>query len=282
MTRALPAASLALVLVAGCDKSSSSAGSAPTTTATTTASHAASDHGGAPAAHAEPAALPAGRTPMPTLAEWNGQRKEVTVKGSSALKCETKTVREYLRISCRDKNDSGGTPTTIQITKGGRDALTFAAGGVTSLIVPYVEGTHLEAVFSWTDKSFPLTIDWPKGNKMPVVLGAFAGAKSPLDGTASGDAQKLCECHKKVNGSKTCEDLFGAPDPDCDRTYGSNCEKLLQCSRGEPGVSPSCLPGFINTIPTGRCSKLCKTASDCPKGSTCDVAPGGKSVCQAD
>lgn len=102
------------------------------------------------------AALPPGRSPEPTPAEWSAVR-EVTVQGSSALGCETKMVREWLRVSCRGKNDTGGTPTTIAITKGaGIDRYTFAAAGLTSLLVPFVDGTDVEATFSWTDKSHRL------------------------------------------------------------------------------------------------------------------------------
>lgn len=269
-TRASAVLSLALVLVAAaCGKSSSggSAGNAPPAASTQASTGKATT-----TAEGPPKAPPLapGRTAAPTLAEWTTQKKEVTVKGSSALKCETKMVREYLRISCHDKNDTGGTPTAVHVTKGGREALTFAASGVTSLIIPYVEGTHLEATFSWTDKGYPLTIDWPKGAKMPTVLGAFAGARSPLDGTAQGDSAKLCDCHKKVTGSRTCEDVFGEANADCDRSYGSDCQMLLACARGEPGAMPHCLSGFVNGPPTGQCHKICKATSDCPKGHTCD------------
>jgi hypothetical protein len=278
---AILASSFVIIAVAtGCGKTSSSdgPGAAPSSAATTT-TKAAATASEAPKA----AVLPPGRTAAPTLAEWTTQKKEVTVKGSSALKCETKMVREYLRISCHDKNDTGGTPTNVQVTKGGREALTFSAGGVTSLIIPYVEGTHLEATFSWTDKGYPLTIEWPKGAKMPTVLGAFAGARSPLDGTAQGDSQKLCDCHKKVTGSKSCEDVFGEANADCDRTYGNDCQMLLACARGEPGAAPHCLPGFLNGIPTGQCMKICKASSDCPKGHSCaaDVIPS-QHVCVED
>ncbi|MBW2454621.1 MAG: hypothetical protein JRI68_08925, partial [Deltaproteobacteria bacterium] len=36
--------------------------------------------------------VPDGRSAVPTLAEWNSVEREVTVKGSSALNCETKMV----------------------------------------------------------------------------------------------------------------------------------------------------------------------------------------------
>jgi len=209
---------------------------------------------------------------MPTLDEWSSQRKEVTVKGSSALGCETKMVREYLRVSCRGKNDSGGTPTNAKVTKGGRgEALTFAAVGVTSLIVPFVEGTDFAADFSWTDKSHPLVVKWARGAPRPVVVGVFEGAKSPLDRALGSSGDKLCQCHKQVTRSATCDDLLGAPNADCERTYGNDCAMLLACSRGEPGAIPSCLPGYINAV-TGGCFKQCGAGRPpCPSGQACQT-----------
>lgn len=220
---------------------------------------------------AAPAATPnlparPGRSPMPTLAEWNTQQKEVTVKGSTALNCETKIVREYLRVSCKGKNDSGGTPTDIVINKGGHgETYTYVNGGITSLIVPYVEGINFEAYFGWTDKGHDLAISWPRGSKQPDVVGVFKGAKSPLNvHDKSPLADKLCSCHKKVTSSSTCDDLVGSPDVDCDRTYANDCAKLLQCSRGEPGVAPTCLPGWTNAY-QGRCYQLCTDGkTPCP------------------
>jgi hypothetical protein len=220
-----------------------------------------------------------GRSPMPTLDEWNTQRKEVTVKGSSALNCETKIVREYLRVSCRGKNDTGGTPTTVKVQRGGRgEALTFAAAGVTSLIVPFVEGVDFAADFSWTDKSHTFTMKWPRGAPRPTIVGVFEGAKSPLDGTAGPSDDKLCACHKKVLNVSTCDDLMGGGNADCERTYGNDCEKLLACSRGEPGALPKCLPGHIVAF-MGYCHKECGPGKPaCPSGYSC-VDAGGPKVC---
>jgi hypothetical protein len=230
---------------------------------------------------ATPAPLPAGRTAAPTADEWVRMPREVTVKGSSALKCETKIVREYLRVSCHGKADPEGMPTGIKILKGGHgEALTYANGGVTSLIVPYVEGTDFEAAFSWTAKSHKLVVKWPKGAKQPTVVGTFEGAASPLDGTAKGDSAKLCDCHKKVTHALTCDDMVGAADADCDRTYGTSCEALLQCSRGEPGRFPACLPGLINAGAMGRCYKVCGPGKDaCPAGHSC-VSDWGTQICE--
>lgn len=226
--------------------------------------------------------LTAGRSAMPTLNEWNTLQREVTVKGSSALKCETKIIREYLRVSCRGENDSGGTPTAVKIVRGGREALTYASAGVASVIVPFVEGTDFAADFSWTDKSHRLTVQWAKGAPKPIIVGVFEGAKSPLDGTAEGDMKKLCECHQKLLKVDSCDDLLGAPDPDCDRTYGNNCEDLLACARGEPARPPRCLPGFLNAGAIMRCMKVCGPGGSCPAGQVCVSDWSSQPVCMSE
>jgi hypothetical protein len=217
---------------------------------------------------------------MPTLEEWRSLPKEVTVKGSSALHCETKIIREYLRVACKGKVDPEGTPTGIRLVKGGRDAVIFAHEGFTSLILPYVDGTDFEAVFSWTKKSHKLAVKWPKGAKpAPVVVGVFEGAASPLDGTAPGDFAKLCTCYKKVNRSSTCDGILGGADADCDRTYGDNCAALVACSEHQPGVYPTCLPGFTHGA-IGQCEKQCGPGKEaCPAGFVCAADDLGQSVC---
>ena len=274
---------LLCLLFAGCDKGGVGTSGAPSAEPFSTGAGGASKApagttAAAPAPPPSPIAPPSGRSAMPTLAEW-GSMKEVTVKGSSALRCETKMVREYLRVSCRDKNDTGGTPTTVKVVKGGRgEALLFASGGVTSMIIPFVEGIDAEAEFSWTDKSHKLALTWPRGAPKPTVLGTFEGAKSPLDGTADGDAKKLCECHKQITKSITCDDMMGGANADCDRTYAGNCAHLLECSRGEPGAMPSCLPGFQLSF-GNRCYKECGPGGSCIAGFECTKDMTAKPVC---
>jgi hypothetical protein len=266
------ALALALSFVApacssGGDKKPDKGGPAPATTAATTA--------GGPAAVAKP--LPPGRTPVPSLAEY-AAAGEVTVKGSSALKCETKMIREWLRVSCRGKNDTGGTPTTVAVIRGGRgETITFAAGGVTNLITPVLDGTDFEARFSWTDKSHPLTVKWPHGAPRPIVLGEFLGAASPLDGTAP--SALLCDCHKKLTHAKDCSEAPLA-HPDCERTYAGDCGKLLACAHGEPGVWPTCPAGKRNAAVTGWCASICGPGNPpCGHGTECTRDWGDPPVC---
>ena len=127
-------------------------------------------------APAAPAATgPNGRSAVPSVAEWAAETKEVGVKGSTKLNCETKMVREWLRISCRGKNDTGGEPRSVTIKKGGGrgDTFTFASGGVASLVMPFVDGTDLLADFEWSDKKLELAVSWPHGAPMPPLKGEF-------------------------------------------------------------------------------------------------------------
>ncbi len=189
----------------------------------------------------QPPNLPSGRSPIPGVAEWASAR-EITVKGSSALGCETKIIREWFRVSCRGKNDTGGTPTGVVITRGGGhgDTFAFASGDVTSLVFPWADGTEIEAVFSWTDKSHKLVAVWPHGSPEPAVKGVFEGASSPLDHPYEREAgDGVCECDFKLNGTTFCEPyMWGDKAPACEKKYAGNCQSMLRCAAGDASYAP--------------------------------------------
>jgi hypothetical protein len=158
------------------------AAASPTTASPTTASPAESAAAKTATVESAPvetaaAAAPGGRSKVPTVEEWNAVTKEVTVRGSSKLNCETKMVREWLRVSCRGKSFSGGEPTGVSVTKGGGrgDDYTFSNTGVASLVVRFVEGVDLEAEFSWSDASYKLKVFWPHGAPEPPAKAEFLG-----------------------------------------------------------------------------------------------------------
>lgn len=129
----------------------------------------------APTVSTSASSEPGARSPVPSSDEWGSVTREVTVSGSTKLNCETKQVREWIRVSCRDKNDTGGEPTAVSVTKGGGrgDDFTFASGGVVSLTYRFFEGQDLEAQFDWTDKSRVLVVKWPRGTPEPAAKGVF-------------------------------------------------------------------------------------------------------------
>jgi hypothetical protein len=117
-----------------------------------------------------PVDIPASRSAVPTVAEWNAVPREINVARSTPLNCETKMLREWLRVSCRPKSSTGGTPTNVVHKSGPKDnAYYFAKGEVASLVVPVTRGKHMESTFSWTDKTQTLVLDWPGGAPRPII-----------------------------------------------------------------------------------------------------------------
>lgn len=124
---------------------------------------------------------PGGRSPVPTLDEWSGVG-EVTVLGSAKFDCETKLVREWVRVTCKGNARERGQPTGVTITRGGGkgDTFTFASGGVASLIYPFYEGQNLEASFVWQRQRKSFKAEWPRGAPKPTAYGIFEGGDAHL------------------------------------------------------------------------------------------------------
>lgn len=117
-----------------------------------------------------PATIPDTRSPVPTMAEWNAVPREISVRKSTPLGCETKMVREWLRVSCRGKNNSGGTPLEVKKVAGCTgDTYFFASGGVTSLVTPVLRGKTCDVSFSWTVGANQLWVRWPNGAPRPTI-----------------------------------------------------------------------------------------------------------------
>lgn len=140
----------------------------------------------AAAAASSSAAVPEAAPPseeLPTGAEWE-TAKEIVVTGSTALGCETKRVRTWVRVLCAKPNDSGGTPVSVKLQKTEvihgtdvknhrKNVTTSSDGDVTTLVAQYIDGVDVEALFSWTDKQAHLVLWWPGGKPEPRQLGAF-------------------------------------------------------------------------------------------------------------
>ncbi|MFO0554737.1 MAG: hypothetical protein U0271_40540 [Polyangiaceae bacterium] len=160
---------------------------------------------------------PSGKSPVPTVDEWASITREVTVTGSSTLNCETKMLREWLRVSCRGKNNTGGTPTGVEVTRGGGGGNDYvlAGSGFASLVVRFYEGVDLEAEFSWTDQVHTLKVSWPRNTPEPVAKAAFVGVGSSTHVPAGSPGQQ-CGC---PSGTYCCygvmNDLWCGDDPGC-------------------------------------------------------------------
>lgn len=121
-----------------------------------------------------PTDIPATGSKPPSVAEWGSVTREVTVWGSSALGCETKMLREWLRVSCRATGAS--TPVDVQTSvAGGQQAYMGMFGTTASLVVQVVRNRHHEAAFAWQDNGTAdfygatLVVDWTGGAPRPTL-----------------------------------------------------------------------------------------------------------------
>jgi TPR repeat protein len=105
-----------------------------------------------------------------TAEDFAAIKKQAWVKGSSAVGCETKMVREWLRVSCRGKKQTriAVTRDALGVTKG---PFGFSSGGGFSFFTPVVEGADLEATFLVAEKPYVITVAWPRGKGPSARVG---------------------------------------------------------------------------------------------------------------
>lgn len=111
-----------------------------------------------------PAEIPARGSKAPSVDEWNAVTKEVTVWHSSELKCETKVVREWLRVSCH-KNAYGKPASVTKTASDGQQSFTLANDTVASLVVELIPGKSYTANFGWEQATFEFVLAWPNGGR---------------------------------------------------------------------------------------------------------------------
>ncbi|MEZ4219707.1 MAG: hypothetical protein R3B13_02180 [Polyangiaceae bacterium] len=165
-----------------------------------------------------PKGIPTERSKPPTVAEWNAA-SEITVRHSGPLGCETKRVREWLRVSCRTP---GGKPPQVQSVqilepqKKDPEYFTYEAKGVASIVLPLRQGMNAKIQFTWSEHgSRVLSATWPKGAPAPgISFDRSAGGGSTA---GSGSGKPKCEA--------ACGGARGFPSA-CDSTP---CPKNFKC-----------------------------------------------------
>jgi hypothetical protein len=190
-------------------------------------------------------ALRSERSPVPVPAIWRAAT-EVIVPGSSDARCETKKVREWLRIQCARSMDAY--PYAVSVTKDdGRESFALAMPNEVSLLVPVVEGHDFTATVTWTNGTRDVHVGWPTGGKPVQTIGRLVPAKAAKEldpywydmlspktyKFASPVEQELCRCWQVTFGGSDVEYY--------DRDTGEHGPKVPSCSGIYGSADPSCI-----------------------------------------
>jgi len=218
-------------------------------------------------------AIPEGRTRL-RGSFWDRTR----IAGSDQAKCTSTDSGEWLRIYCYAGRKSQAVPRGIKVIEGGRgETMTFTMPRGMLFMAPFVPGKDkLVADFAWSDRVQRLEFDSKRGL-------VFRPGRPPTADDPQGPTPletKVLACLKKT---KQMDDpgwqlMIGA-EPDCERTYGDDCERLIECSRGDPASPPDCPRGSVNAGVLGRCHALCGPGRPaCARGACVDWS--GAQICE--
>jgi hypothetical protein len=116
-----------------------------------------------------PQEIPPPGSQPPALSDWNAVTREVTVRHSSEINCQTKMIREWLKVRCARKGAM--IPTTVTSSPPvGVQAFTFNGNEFTDLVVQVVRGRDTRASFSWSNNMRrELTVNWSVGAPRPTL-----------------------------------------------------------------------------------------------------------------
>src|SRR5262249_54092812 len=141
-----------------------------------------------------------------------------------------------------------------------------AQNSMTSLVMPFVDGTNVEASFSWTDGAHKLTVRWPHGSPKPDVVGVFDGAASPLD-------------------NRGCVECMDESDSARAAAAGKKCCPNQPCISEAQCAGRKCCAGAMGAFCQGACdmgntTPVCTSDAECPvfagQKLRCKVHPSGK------
>ncbi len=204
--------------------------------------------------------LPVGRSWPPRPEEW-AANTEINVRESDPAGCETKQVREWLGIFCRQKGGAKGVTVTS-----GTEVLAGALPGQALLVAPIVPGQDVKATFAFGDgaRDFVLKVG-------DTAADAELGFSKPLPSRRDisgppASATSFCACVTSQGAKKTCAEASAVPDEDCTRTYGNDCTKVLACAAGDPSASPRCAAGQVPAGAAHRCRPTCGKDQPCKSG----------------
>ncbi len=211
-------------------------------------------------------AAPVVRSPVPLPPEWR-EAKEIIVAGSTSAGCETKRVREWVRILC-GRTVKGDDPSRVTVAVDpSRETLALTVPHQTSVVTPVEAGRDVIIDFAWVSHVRRLNISWPVGAAKPTIAfeepvptgkekqpyynsGYYELSQGP-PAFLSSTEELICDCWNQLFGGLrlegrngepdrfTCSGAYGASDPACTTTYVTDCTRMLECTRRDPASPPA-------------------------------------------
>lgn len=119
-----------------------------------------------------PALIPPPGSPRPSEAEWAAVTREIRVDGVPPLPCESKMLREWLRVSCTPAG--GFFPKFVAtLTSSGHDEQVGMEGEAAKLVVQVVRGARYQGRVVYATQRMPavfsLVVEWPARQTRPTI-----------------------------------------------------------------------------------------------------------------
>ena len=227
-------------------------------------------------------ALPADRTMPPGPDSWYGIDQNDQNDGAPVMEpgyakatgCAVYHIEQWWRVAC-DMEREEAKPRGVTLLRGGRgDALTFTTASGMYLVAPVLPGDTLAADFEWSDSVQHVEIDVAQGARFTSLPARPGGRAGP-----NAVETKMLSCLPKHGIYDRLTNVHLGADADCVRSYGDDCDRLLECAGGSPTSPPDCPDGWVNAGAYHRCHQLCGPGHACASGQRCDAWPGAH-ICE--
>lgn len=205
---------------------------------------------------------PTATASLPSPQDWTAA-PELTVKGSTEAGCETKRVRDWLRVRCASKNP-GFWYSSLRLLEGARGEAQLVFGrSRASAVLPLRPGAtwRLGFVVSSFDLRAErvLKVEWNVGAEAPLVELTRVASDPPE--SPEPVAEAFLECEARLGGSASIP--WGNLEADSPCLEYPDCVRRLACAQGHPNVKPRCPKGSTNAGDDFRCLRRCTDDASC-------------------
>jgi hypothetical protein len=215
----------------------------------------------APAPQPRPG-LPEGRSRVPHVQEWEASRENL-VRGSTRNRCQTRQIREWLRLDCRDEEESG--VEAVDLSAAAAEAFgVFERGGVV-LWTPVHDGRDTAMTVRWSDHTEVLHV---RGSQSPATFEFVATDDAAVEVPPVREGPVVpafLHAEPWALRPRGRARWFGEQTLPCLDVYTDRKDQVA-CLVGTRTHPPTCPEGRVNAGSAGHCLALCDTEAPCVRG----------------